>query len=292
MDLGWDDPPAARIPQPLRGHVEAMYGFAASGLAPGVHRGLPSDGLTLVLSLERPLRTAPSDRDWHSGVRDSQWVTIGGLHTRAAMVEQPGEWAGVQLTLHPLGIAALLGVPAADLPVGSWDAGDLFGADVDRVVEEMHAAAGWPGRYAAVTGFLLRRARLATQAREPAPTRGEVTEAWRLLTRRHDLGVDDVARAVGYSRRRLTQLVTAEVGRGPKTVQRLARFDRARRMVADSRSTGTRLADVAARTGYYDQSHLVREFHEFAGLGPTAWLDAEFPNLQVTSHPGEAASSP
>lgn len=284
-------PPAARIPASLRRHVEAMYGYAGFDLGPGVHRGLPSDGLTLVLSLDRPLRTAPSEQAWADGVRDSQWVTIGGLHTRAAMVEQPGQWAGVQLSLHPLGIQALLGVPTADLPVGSWDAGDLFGPDIDRVVEEMHAAADWPGRYAAVTRFLLRRARLARRAREPARTSAEVVEAWRLLTRRRDLAVDDVAREVGYSRRRLNQLITAEVGHGPKTVQRLARFDRARRVVAESQAAGTTLADVASRTGYYDQSHLVRDFHEFAGLGPTAWLAAEFPNLQGTSRHDGAPSS-
>lgn len=291
MDRAWDDPPAAKIPAPLRTHVEAMYGYAGSGLVPGVHRGLPSHSLTLVLSLDRPLTTAPSEQSWADGVRDSQWVTIGGLHTRAAMVEQPGEWAGVQLTLNPLGIQALLGVPTADLPVGSWDAGDLFGTDADRVVDEMHAAADWAGRYEAVMRFLLRRRRLARRGSEPVRTSAEVREAWRLLTRRGDLGVDDVAREVGYSRRRLHQLFDAEVGHGPKTVQRLARFDRARRVVANASAAGTTLAEVAARAGYYDQSHLVREFREFAGLGPTAWLAAERRNLQGTSHRGEAAWS-
>ena len=228
-----------------------MYGYSAQGLEPGVHRGLPSDRLTVVFSIDRPLRTAPSGEAWNDGVRDAQWVTISGLHTRAAMVEQPRAWSGIQLSLDPWGVESLLGVPAADLPVESWDARDIWGSKVDRAVEALHE----------------------------------------LLTTRLDLGVGQVAREVGYSRRRLNQLITAEVGHGPKTVQRLARFDRARRVVADAPSTGATLADVAARTGYYDQSHLVRDFHEFAGLGPTAWLAAEFPNLQGTRHQDEAASS-
>ena len=88
--------------------MRSMYAYAATGLQPGVHRGLPSDGLTLVLSLEEPLRTAPSEQAWDEGVRDAQWVSLGGLHTRAAMVEQPGRWAGIQLQLHPLGLRSLL----------------------------------------------------------------------------------------------------------------------------------------------------------------------------------------
>ncbi|HEV2796360.1 MAG TPA: AraC family transcriptional regulator [Nocardioides sp.] len=286
----WELPPPARVPAALRPHVAAMFGYAATGLTPGVHRGLPSELLTLVITMDRPLRTAPTADAWAEGVRDTQWVTVGGLHTRAAMVEQPGSWAGVQLALHPVGVRALLGVPAADLPTGSWDARDLLGPEVDRVVDELHAADGWSGRYAVVTSFLLRRARRVRQAREPAAPSAEVREAWRLLTHRRDLAVDDVARAVGYSRRRLTELVSAEVGHGPKTVQRLARFDAARRAVGAAAADGTTLAEVAVRAGYYDQSHLVRDFQAFAGLPPSQWLAAELPNLQAGQHHDRAAS--
>lgn len=287
----WEHLPAARVPAPLARHVVAMDGYSAEGLAPGVHRGLPSAGLTLVLGLGRPLRTAPTEQAWVNGVRDAQWVSLGGLHTRAAMVEQPGRWAGVQLTLHPVGVRRLLGVPASDLPVGSWDARDLLGREGERVVEELHAAPDWPGRYAAVGRFLLRlaaRADRGTSHHGPSP---EVEEAWRLLTGPAPRPVADVADTVGYSRRRLTQLLTAETGHGPKTLQRLARFDTARREVVTAAAAGSSLAQVAARTGYYDQSHLVRDFHEFAGLGPSAWLAAEFPNVQGAPGAGAAASS-
>ena len=221
----WEHLPAARVPAPLAPHVLAMYGYSAHGLVPGVHRGLPSAGLTLVLSLERPLRTAPTAEAWDAGVRDAQWVSLGGLHTRAAMVEQPGRWTGVQLTLHPVGVRRLLGVPASYLPVGSWDARDLVGAaEVDRVVAELHAAFDWPGRYAAVSRFLVRLADRTDRAASHHGPSPEVEEAWRLLTGPSPRAVGEVADAVGYSRRRLTQLLTAETGHGPKTVQRLCQL--------------------------------------------------------------------
>lgn len=269
-----------------------MYGYAASGLEPGVHRGLPSDGLSLVFTLDEPLRWASSERQWAEGTRDSQWIVLGGLHTRPAMIEQPGRWSGVQLTLHPLGVPALLGVPCADLPVTEWDATDLIGREADRVMDDLQSAAGWPERYAAVTAFLLRRMRVTERARRRSGPSAEVRQAWTLLTGRFDLGVDHVAREVGYSRRRLNQLMSAEVGHGPKTVQRLARFDKARRAVAAAPTSGVSLAEVAATVGYFDQSHMVRDFNQFAGLGPTAWLAAEFPNLQGSVPLDEGASQP
>ncbi len=273
------------MPVRLRPHVSAMFGYRAHGLEPGVHRGLPSPGLTLVLSLGRPLVTAPDARAWDAGVRDRQWVSLGGLHTEAAMVENPGWWAGVQLTLHPLGLRRLLGVPAADLPVGSWDAADLLGGEVDRVAEELGAARCWSARYAVVHAFLARLQERAGRAAEPPPPRPEVRQAWRLLTAGTPPTVDEVAREVGYSRRRLGELFAAEVGHGPKTVQRLARFDAARRAVPLAAARGAPLATVAAAAGYCDQSHLVREFRQYAGLSPTRWLAAELPNVQAPAGP-------
>ena len=41
----------------------------------------------------------------------------------------------------PSPVAAASATPAADLPVSSWDARDLVGDEVDRVVEELHTAA-------------------------------------------------------------------------------------------------------------------------------------------------------
>ena len=38
---------------------------------------------------------------------------------------------------------------------------------------------------------------------------------------------------------------------------------------------------MAATCGYADQSHLVRDFVEFTGLAPRAWLAAEVGNLQA-----------
>jgi AraC-like DNA-binding protein len=77
------------------------------------------------------------------------------------------------------------------------------------------------------------------------------------------------------------------IGLTPKVAARVIRFDRARRLLV-----GRTGAEVAARCGYADQSHLVRGFIAFAGLSPGAWLSAEVGNVQDGhANPG-ARSSP
>lgn len=81
--------------------------------------------------------------------------------------------------------------------------------------------------------------------------------------------IDAVAQAIGVSARQLERMFRREVGLTPKHFARLARF---RRMLGVLDRADPQWADLAARAGYSDQPHLVREFREFAGLAPRACL--------------------
>ena len=93
--------------------------------------------------------------------------------------------------------------------------------------------------------------------------------------------VDHLAREVMLSPRQLRTLVE----RGGRPVAQAAgprvqvhRRDRA------ARAGERNLAEVAAETGYADQSHLTREFRQMAGCTPTAWLAEERRNIQDGGH--------
>ena len=99
--------------------------------------------------------------------------------------------------------------------------------------------------------------------------------------------VAGLADEVGWSARHLSGRFGGELGFSPKTAARVVRFDRARRALAAAPHS---VAAVAAACGYYDQSHFVRDFREFAGCSPTTWLAEEFRIVQA-GRVGEAADS-
>jgi AraC-like DNA-binding protein len=77
------------------------------------------------------------------------------------------------------------------------------------------------------------------------------------------LRVDALVQLTGWGARHLERQFRESVGFGPKTLCRLARFQRVVRSVEPAiRRSWARLA---AQSGYADQSHLAREFKEFAG---------------------------
>lgn len=265
------------VPAALRRYVVARIPYDVDFGAPGVHRGLPSTTLTLVLPVDDPLRVSWAGRP---ASMHAAWASLSGLHTEPAAIHHDGTQRGVQLALTLEGARVLLGRPAADL---SGALTDLDEAVVPRglreLPERLHAVPTWAARVALVDRAL---AALAARAGDRGP-QAEVAHALALLTA--GTRVEAAAAEVGYSRRRLGTLVRAECGLTPKAYQRVARLERARGAL------GRRpLAEVAAVCGYADQAHLAREWTALAGCTPTTWLREEFPFVQDRDDDGGAGS--
>lgn len=270
--------PAPPVPGALRPHVVARIPYDVRFGAPGVHRGLPSTTVTLVLPLDEPLRVA-----WAGQAASPQaaWGSLSGLHAAPAAIHHGGAQRGIQLALTVAGARVLLGRPAADLAGVLTDLDEALAPRALRALpERLHDLPSWAARVALVDRTL---AGLAAAAGDPGP-RAEVAHALALLT--SGTRVADVAEEVGYSRRRLSSLVRAEAGLAPKAFQRLARFEATRQQL------GRRpLAEVAALCGYSDQAHLSREWSALAGCTPTTWLREEFPFVQDRADGVPAGSS-
>lgn len=81
------------------------------------------------------------------------------------------------------------------------------------------------------------------------------------------IGIDDVANALGISRRQLERLFQNELGATPVSVYLKLRLDAAMRLVA---STEKPLIDIALETGFENVSHFIRKFREAFSLTPGA----------------------
>ncbi len=271
----------ARPAAALRPFIAFYSGYRQRGLAPARHRGLPSPFLTLIFTLDEPLHLVGHvDPNRPPGYFDT---LLGGLHTSPAMIEHAGAQSGVQVHLSPLGARALLGLPAGELTEIDVDAREVLGGRATEFHDRLRGASGWPERFDALDRLLGR------QLVDPfPPVAPEVRAAWRGIRRTGGaIAVAELAREIGWSERHLQQRFRTEIGLTPKAAARVTRFDRARRALV---TPGASVAAVAVECGYFDQSHLDREFAALAGCPPTRWLAEEFANIQAR-RPGEDADS-
>ena len=270
----------------VRAAVFDYHGYRQRGVAPALHRGLPSPYLTLIFTIDEPLEIA-QQVDRRRPARRYE-ALAGGLHTAPAIIKHDGAQSGIQLRVDPLAARALFGLPAGELASYDGDASDVLGHAADEIHDQLREAATWAHRFTILDQVLGRvLSRCGDDAGAPPDA---VVHAWQLLLASGGrVPVRALASAVGYSERHLANQFRAELGLTPKTAGRVIRFDRARRALPGAAAgTPVRIGEIAARHGYYDQSHLVRDFVEFAGCSPSKWLAEEFGNVQAAEVVGGA----
>lgn len=282
-----DEHVAGRPAAGLRPLVSGYAGYRQAGVAPAVHRGLPSPFLTVIFTLDEPLEIIAHPDPGQPGGRYD--TLVGGLHTAPALITHDGRQSGIQIGMSPLGSRALLGVPAGELTSLDVEGADVLGPLAAQIQERLRDGADWPRRFEILNELLLDRARAGADAAgtEPGAVPGisrEVRYAWQALLRSGGrIGVAQLAADTGWSDRHLRARFRLEIGLTPKAAARVIRFDRARRrLVGRIRAGGAPdLSELAADGGYYDQAHLDREFAALAGCAPTIWLAREFRYVQA-----------
>jgi AraC-like DNA-binding protein len=197
-----------------------------------------------------------------------------GLTDSCGIVAQDGAIECVDLKISPLGAYALLGVPMDELADRVTDLSDVL-AGTGQLVRRLAEESTWERRFAVLDTFLLDR---LEHGRRPAD---EVAFAWRRLTgTRGAVPIGALAEEVGWSRRHLVAKFRQQIGLPPKTMARILRFEHLLgRLRAGAPAGWTRLA---AECGYYDQSHLNRDFREFAGTTPSDYLARMVTSVQYS----------
>jgi AraC-like DNA-binding protein len=188
---------------------------------------------------------------------------VAGPSSTAELIAMTGTVEAVGLQLRPGGVAAVLGVPAAELAGRSVDLASLWGPAAATIVERL---AGAPRHLRAPLLEHILHQRLARAA---DPHRGAALAMRRIATTGGRLRVGDLAGELGVGERRLEQVFRDHVGLSPKAASRLMRFRAAVDLLQQTPRPSW--ADLAHDAGYYDQAHLVRDWKAVSGRSPSAF---------------------
>ena len=267
---------------PLDRFVEMVTFYAEYQPDHTKERLLPDGAVEIIIDLtdtpkkmydrEDPTRATEFQRAWISGMR-RDWILIEAA---------PGS-SMVIIRFKPGGAYPFLGFAVEGITdvVQELDAvvADAAGSLRDRILEAPTVAI----KMAAVESWLLER----------AGSRLETSPVIEYMVQRlfapAGVRITDVVDEIGYSQRHVLGLFRRWVGLPPKQYGRIRRFQQVLGSVVGGMGpidpeAGNALrarvdsepdwADVALAHGYYDQSHLVRDFREFAGLTPRGYIRA------------------
>lgn len=94
-----------------------------------------------------------------------------------------------------------------------------------------------------------------------------------LLRYRGNVTVQSMADNTGFCRRHLRDMFLMYVGVSPKQLCSQIRFQNTMQDIIASGTAESKLVDISLHNGYFDQSHLNREFKRYTGMCPSKFID-------------------
>jgi AraC-like DNA-binding protein len=234
----------------LSGYVDSFWIAESYAQRHAQELVLPTGGMSLVINLD---------------AANADAAVIWGARSKPLVLD-----TSRPLRLMAAHFAAGRGFPFASCPAGMLrnehvSLAEFWPSEGADLCERIANAATNRERFLALELFLTAR----VQASRPC------TDAVRFALRELQVAgpakpVADLVDRMGLSSQRFIDVFRNEVGLTPKLFARLTRFRRAIQTI--DATPDLDWASLAVATGYFDQPHLIRDFNEFAGVSPSAYL--------------------
>lgn len=172
-----------------------------------------------------------------------------------------GQFRDFAVSFQPTGFYRLFGLPIIELADRTCEASEVMGAGVRLLHEQLYRCPTLNDMARAAEGFLLERLAAAR------PYHAVQTAATVILTHHGHVELEDLVHETGLSQRQFERKFAEQIGMGPKHYCRVARLNYVLRL-KETRPDRT-WTELCYEGGYFDQTHLVKDFKLLAGAAPT-----------------------
>jgi AraC-like DNA-binding protein len=163
------------------------------------------------------------------------------------------------LQLYPSVIESAFGIRIGELTNSCWTIPKSQWGDL---LKEFQTERN--GEISSVLSILLNMVTERSKEYRPDRMLHECIDA--ILLNKGNLEIKDISKRIGISDRTLQRRFQSYVGLTPKQFAKIIRFQSSLSMLNQSKKT--QLTDIAYDTGYFDQSHFIRQFKVFTKQKP------------------------
>ena len=246
----------------LRGIVARIYAHESSPSTPGDPRWLivPDGDVKLILPFAGAIRCQIGDTQ---RLHPASRLILSGMRTKPGGLSFPGGVDAIGVIIRPEAAYRLLAPPHSGITNRTFDGEEIFDAAARRLEDELMDLPSEEDRIARLQVRLcewLRRHDRRDLAFEHAVRRLKQHEG--------RIRIEALACEVGWSRRHLERRFLEHVGVGPKDLANILRFHAVYKRIR--RSADGRYAPLI-QDHYFDQSHFLKAFKQFAGVTPRVY---------------------
>jgi AraC-like DNA-binding protein len=166
----------------------------------------------------------------------------------------------VSIIFQPGGLNRFLNIPMTEIFDNGYSASEVIGKEIEELLDKSHNAISSGELDSIVQSYFLRK---LSKVKEPLP----IDYALHHLLTNHNISLDKTAGMACLSIRSFERKCKERLGMPAKRYARIARFHKAYKII-ESRPIIS-WTDLTYEVGYYDQTHFIKDFKEFARLTPT-----------------------
>lgn len=165
----------------------------------------------------------------------------------------------VSIIFQPGGLNRFLNIPMTEIFDNGYSAREVIGKEIEELLDKSHDTVALDELNSIVQSYFLRK---LSKVKEPLP----IDFALQHLLANYNTNMDKIAGMACMSIRNFERKCKERLGMPAKTYARIARFHKAYKIL-ESRSIVS-WTDLTYEAGYYDQTHFIKDFKEFARLTP------------------------
>lgn len=250
-------------PRPPLDEFVDHFWLIEGGQAPRLEKILPCGTSELVINLKHNAIHIHYPEQPEQYWRFSGAV-ISGAYSRSFICNALQHEAIMGVHFKVGGAFPFLNTEASELTNAHANLDELWGRPGVELRERLCSAATFQQRVRIMESAL--RSRLHCHTKDQLP----VKSALKMFAMgRSGAMVRDISRELGFSPRRFIEMFSCNVGLTPKVFGRILRFQKAR--VLAEKLKAPDWAELALACGYFDQSHLIKDFKEFSGSTPNMY---------------------
>lgn len=224
---------------------------------------LPDGCPEIIFNLADRFQRIPS----HGDIETQATAIVSGQLRRRLMIRPTGRVSLFGIRFRPHAASILTPGPMRELTDHVVPLADVVGSLSRELEARIVTAASFKDRIAVFEAVLTSR---LEGYNGDSSIAGILTRM--IAAENGGLTVRELSNRSGVGERRIERIFDKHVGVSPKVFGRIVRFAGAVRSI--ERAATFELLDTALSYGYYDQSHMIHEFNEFAGTSPLQYFEA------------------
>jgi AraC-like DNA-binding protein len=252
--------------EPLNGFIDCFIYFKDYTPSYSVERIVPDASLYLVIELDgQPRHELDNTTHERKHRRTGAWIS--GLHTDYITIDALPESEMFVVRFKTYGAYPFLHKPLAALNNKVWDADKVMGEGVLSFREELKSLHDPQEKMRVSERWLLsifEESRAAPEWLQSACNKIAGDPSF------EETSLQSLIEQSGFSKKHFIDQFKQYAGFTPKQYHRVVRFNDVLQSI--QRGEEINWAQLALQSGYYDQSHFIREFLNFSGIGPSDFL--------------------